>query len=139
LGATAAAISIIAGAGEFLGYGLRSVAEYFADKTGHYWDITYLGYAINLFAAPTIALAGSWQTAAALVLAERIGRALRKPTVETMLYFTTAKYGKGWVYAVNAALDETGATIGKHSLDPTGFAVGGDAVTVPIDHWTNFL
>jgi MFS family permease len=59
-----------------------------------------------------MALAGNWQAAAALVLAERIGRALRKPTVEAMLSYTTGKHGKGWVYAVNTALDETGATIG---------------------------
>ncbi|MGH7969588.1 MAG: MFS transporter, partial [Limisphaerales bacterium] len=37
LGASAAAVSIIAGAGEFLGYSLRSVAGYAADKTGRYW------------------------------------------------------------------------------------------------------
>jgi hypothetical protein len=36
LGASAAAISIIAGAGEFLGYSLRSVSGYIADKTGKY-------------------------------------------------------------------------------------------------------
>lgn len=53
-----------------------------------------------------MALAGSWQVAAVLVLAERIGRALRKPTVEAMLSYTTGKLGKGWVYALNTALDE---------------------------------
>jgi len=36
LGASAAAISIIAGAGEFLGYSLRSIAGWTADKTGVY-------------------------------------------------------------------------------------------------------
>src|SRR5438093_3383477 len=59
-----------------------------------------------------MALAGNWQTAAALVLAERIGRAIRKPTVEAMLSYTTNELGKGWVYAVNTALDEIGATVG---------------------------
>lgn len=112
LGASAAIISITAGLGEFLGYSLRSVAGYFADRTGKYWPISFIGYAINLLAVPAMALAGSWQIAAGLILAERIGRAIRKPTVEAMLSYTTAKYGKGWVFAVNAALDETGATIG---------------------------
>ena len=112
LGASAAAISIIAGAGEFLGYTLRSVAGYAADRTGRHWLITFIGYAINLLAVPAMALAGNWQAAAALVFAERIGRALRKPTVEAMLSYTTARYGRGWVYAVNSALDETGATLG---------------------------
>jgi hypothetical protein len=48
LGASAAAVSVIAGAGECLGYGLRSVAGYLADKTGKYWPITFAGYAVNL-------------------------------------------------------------------------------------------
>jgi MFS family permease len=112
LGASAAGVSIIAGAGEFLGYSLRSVAGYAADKTGRYWLITFLGYSINLLAVPAMALAGNWPVAGALIFAERIGRALRKPTVEAMLSYSTGKHGKGWVYAVNTALDETGATIG---------------------------
>jgi MFS family permease len=112
LGASAAVVSITAGVGEFLGYALRSVAGYVADKTGKYWLITFIGYGINLFAVPAMALAGNWQIAAALVLAERIGRAMRKPTVEAMLSYTTGELGKGWVYAVNTALDEIGATIG---------------------------
>ena len=29
-----------------------------------------------------------------------------------MLSYSTTKLGKGWVYGVNTALDETGATIG---------------------------
>jgi MFS family permease len=112
LGASAAAISIIAGAGEFLGYALRSVAGWAADKTGRYWPITIVGFAINLFAVPAMALAGSWQAAGLLILAERTGRAIRKPTVEAMLSYSTGALGTGWVYALNTALDETGATIG---------------------------
>jgi len=112
LGAGAAAISIIAGIGEFLGYSLRSVAGYVADKTGKYWPVTFVGYSINLLAVPAMALAPTWQSAGALILAERVGRAIRKPTVEAMLSYSTGKHGKGWVYAVNTALDETGATLG---------------------------
>src|SRR6266404_1686852 len=112
LGASAAIVSITAGLGEFLGYSLRSVSGYIADRTGRYWLITFIGYAINLLAVPAMALAGNWQVAAMLILAERIGRALRKPTVEAMLSYTTGELGKGWAYAVNTALDEIGATIG---------------------------
>jgi MFS family permease len=112
LGASAIIVSVTAGMGEFLGYALRSVSGYVADKTGRYWAITFVGYVVNLIAVPLMALAGSWQIAAALIVAERIGRALRKPTVEAMLSYTTRELGEGWVYAVNNALDETGATIG---------------------------
>lgn len=112
LGASAAAVSITAGVGEFLGYALRPFAGYFADKSGRYWAITFVGYFINLIAVPAMALAGSWQIAAALVLAERIGRAIRKPTVDAMLSYSTGELGRGWVYGLNTALDETGATLG---------------------------
>jgi MFS family permease len=112
LGASAAAVSIIAGVGEFFGYSLRLGAGYLADRTQKYWLVTFIGYAINLLAVPALALAGNWPVAAALVITERVGRAIRKPTVEAMLSYTTGKHGKGWVYGVNTALDEAGATIG---------------------------
>lgn len=112
LGASAAVISITAGFGEFLGYSLRSVSGLVADKTGKIWAVTLIGYILNLFSVPAMALATNWKIAAVLICTERIGRAIRKPTVEAMLSYTTAKYGKGWVYALNTALDETGATIG---------------------------
>ena len=59
LGASAAAVGIIAGVGEFLGYSLRSVSGYMADKTGTHWAITFVGYFINLLAVPAMALAPS--------------------------------------------------------------------------------
>jgi len=37
LGANAAVIGITAGVGEFLGYAVRSVSGYVADRTGRYW------------------------------------------------------------------------------------------------------
>jgi|SRR5579872_486183 len=48
LGASAAAIGVISGIGEFLGYSLRFIAGYVSDKSGKYWLITFVGYGINL-------------------------------------------------------------------------------------------
>ena len=112
LGASAATIAIIAGLGEFLGYTVRIVSGYVADRTNKHWLITFVGYAINLLAVPALVFANVWIAAGALMLTERIGRAIRKPTVEAMISYTTGKHGRGWVYAVNTALDETGATLG---------------------------
>ena len=112
LGAGAAVISIVAGVGEFLGYSLRAVSGWAADRSGKYWALTFTGYVINLFAVPVMAFAGSWELAGALILLERIGRAIRKPTVGAMLSYSTGTLGHGWVYGLNSALDETGATIG---------------------------
>src|SRR5947207_15148157 len=60
LGASALAVSVIAGGGELLGYTLRSVAGYVADKTQRYWWVVLTGYVINMIAVPALALAGNW-------------------------------------------------------------------------------
>jgi len=112
LGASAFTISITAGLGEFFGYTLRFFSGYIADKTHKYWLNTFIGYAINMLAVPALALAGSWQMAALLIIAERTGRAIRKPAVETMLSYTAKEIGSGKVFGINEALDQTGATIG---------------------------
>lgn len=112
LGASAFAIGLISGIGEFLGYALRFVSGYISDKTGKYWLITFIGYTLNLLAVPALALVGNWPAAAVLIVAERVGRAIRKPTVEAMLSYTTSHFGKGYVYGINNTLDQVGATIG---------------------------
>ena len=85
LGASAAIVGFVAGFGELMGYGLRSISGYFADKTHRYWLFAFTGYAINLLAVPALALAGQWPLAAGLVITERTGRGIRKPAVEAML------------------------------------------------------
>jgi hypothetical protein len=105
LGASAAAVGFIAGFGEMVGYGLRSVSGYFADKTHKYWAVAFLGYAINMLAVPALALAGNWPLAAALVVAERTGRAIRRPAVESMLSRAGQSIGQGWVFGLNEAMD----------------------------------
>jgi predicted MFS family arabinose efflux permease len=112
LGASATVVGIVAGLGELFGYSLRSVSGYFADRTRAYWPIAFLGYAINMLAVPALALAGNWPVAAALIIAERTGRAVRKPAMETMLSHAGKSIGVGWAFGLNTALDQTGATVG---------------------------
>src|SRR5213592_2072549 len=73
LGASAAIIGFVAGFGELVGYGLRSVSGYFADKSHRHWAFAFLGYAVNILAVPALALTGQWPLAASLVVSERIG------------------------------------------------------------------
>lgn len=112
LGASATVVGFVAGFGELMGYGLRSVSGYLADRTHRYWAVIFAGYFINMFAVPALALAGNWPMAAALVVAERTGRAIRKPAVEALLSHAGKSIGQGWVFGLNEALDQTGATIG---------------------------
>ncbi len=112
LGANAAIVGFVAGFGEFAGYGLRSISGYFADKTRRYWAVAIFGYAINMLAVPALALAGNWPMAAVLIIAERTGRAIRRPAMESMLSHAGAVLGQGWVFGLHEALDQTGATLG---------------------------
>lgn len=112
LGASASIIGFVAGFGELVGYGLRSISGYFADRTHRYWFFAFVGYAVNMLAVPALALAGNWPLAAALAIAERTGRAIRRPSVEAMLSHAGKSLGHGWVFGLNEALDQTGATLG---------------------------
>lgn len=112
LGASAAMVGFVGGFGELLGYGLRFLFGVIADRTGRYWLNTIVGYTINLLAVPALALAGSWPVAVLLILAERAGRAVRKPAVDTMLSYAGSQTGQGWAFGLHEALDQTGATLG---------------------------
>ena len=97
LGASATVIGVVAGFGEFVGYALRSISGYFADKTHRYWPFVFAGYALNQLAIPALALVTNWQTGSALVVAERTGRAIRKPAMDAMLSHAGESIGAGWV------------------------------------------
>jgi len=112
LGASATVIGIVVGFGELLGYSLSSISGFFADKTHKYWVVAFVGYFINMLAVPALALAGNWPMAAALIIAERTGRAIRKPSVEAMISYAGKEIGHGWVFGLNEALDQAGATVG---------------------------
>jgi MFS family permease len=112
LGASAAIIGFIAGLGELMGYGLRSVSGYFADKSHRHWAFAFIGYTINMLAVPALAFTTRWPLASTLVVSERVGRGIRKPTVEAMLSYAGKSIGAGWVFGLNEALDQAGATIG---------------------------
>ena len=112
LGASGAAVGLVAGTGEAIGYGLRYVSGAIADRTGRYWALTIAGYATNLVAVPLLALAGSWPLVAALVSLERLGKAVRSPAKSTLTSFAAADVGAGKAFAINEAMDQIGGLAG---------------------------
>ncbi|MDR7555785.1 MAG: MFS transporter [Armatimonadota bacterium] len=112
LGASATAVGVVAGLGELVGYALRLVSGRLADRTRRYWAITITGYVVNLAAVPALALAGHWTTAAALVVAERVGKAIRTPARDAMLSHATQQVGRGYGFGLHEALDQVGAVLG---------------------------
>jgi len=112
LGASGAVVGFVAGLGELVGYGLRLASGYLADRTRRYWGIAIFGYVLNLLAVPAIALAGRWEVAALLMIAERTGKAIRNPSRDVMLSHATGRIGRGWGFGLHEALDQIGAVLG---------------------------
>jgi MFS family permease len=112
LGASGAAVGIVAGGGELLGYALRLVSGRAADATRLYWPLTIAGYVVQMAAVPALALVGSWPAAAALIILERVGKAMRNPPRDAMLAGASTEIGRGWAFGVHEALDQVGALVG---------------------------
>jgi MFS family permease len=124
LGASATAVGFIAGFGELMGYVLRLISGVISDRTKKYWTITFIGYFINLLAVPALALAGSWEIAAVLMILERTGRAIRNPARDVMLSHATSSIGHGRGFGVHEALDQIGAVTGPLIVGVVYFVSG---------------
>lgn len=126
LGASATAVGIVAGSGELVGYGLRYVTGRLADRTRAYWALTILGYGTNLVAVPLLAVIGSWQAAAALVVLERLGKAIRNPARSTILSFAAHEVGHGKAFGLHEAMDQIGGIVGPLTVAGVLWWKGGD-------------
>jgi MFS family permease len=112
LGASAAVVGFVSGAGEFAGYALRSVTGMIADRTGGYWAMTFAGYGLTVAAVPLLGWVGRVDLALALVVAERLGKAIRSPARDTLLADAAEPLGRGWGFGIHEALDQIGAVVG---------------------------
>ncbi|MDD8032107.1 MAG: MFS transporter [Acidobacteriota bacterium] len=124
LGASAAVVGLVTGAGEFLGYALRLLSGYLADRTKAYWLLTFIGYGL-IGAIPLLAFAGNWQLAALLLILERIGKAIRSPARDTIISYAGKNIGRGWGFAIHEAMDQVGAIIGPLVLSFALITSGG--------------
>lgn len=112
LGASGVVVGFVSGLGELAGYALRLVSGYLSDRTRRYWLLTFIGYTVNLLAVPLLAFAGQWIVASALIVAERIGKAIRTPARDAMLAHATRQMGHGWGFGLHEAMDQVGAVLG---------------------------
>lgn len=117
LGASALVVGLVTGAGEAAALGFRLFTGPAADRTGRYWALTILGYALTAVCVPLMAVApflggAGLAVAATLVLLERTGKAIRSPSKSTLLAHAARAVGRGRGFAVHKALDQVGAFAG---------------------------
>ena len=114
LGASAATIGFISGLGELIGYSMRYVFGKLTDKTKHYWPMTIVGYVLDVAAVPLLALVGEhgWIAACALLVVQRMGKAIKKPAKDTIMSFAASQEGVGKSFGLQEVLDQIGAFLG---------------------------
>lgn len=111
LGASAFMVGVVSGAGEFLGYGARLISGTLSDRTRAYWIFIFAGYGLIL-AIPLIGLTYSIEIVVVLLLLERVGKALRAPSKDTVISIVGKNVGSGKAFGIHEAVDQTGAIIG---------------------------
>ncbi|MEO6714845.1 MAG: MFS transporter [Mycobacteriales bacterium] len=117
LGASALVVGLVAGAGEAVALVLRIVSGPMADRTRRYWALTLVGYALTAICVPLLAVtpflgAAGLAVAAALILIERFGKAVRSPAKSALLADAASHVGMGRGLGVHKALDQIGALAG---------------------------
>ncbi len=109
---SATQVGIVFGIGEFVGYALRLIAGIFSDKTRKYWLFIFLGYGM-LVVVPLMGFTMNWNILIVLILMERIGKALRNPSKDTIVSAVAQnQVGIGFAFGLQEALDQIGALVG---------------------------
>lgn len=114
LGATALVVGLVTGTAEALGFILRLVSGPLVDRTRRYWDFAIFGYALTGLSVPLLAVtpflgAIGLMVAAALMLLDRTGKAVRTPAKTVLLAYAAGSVGRGRGFAVHKLFDQLGA------------------------------
>ena len=116
-GASSVVVGAVTGAGEAMALVLRLVFGPMADRTGRYWGLTIAGYALTIVCVPLLAVTpfvggAGLALAAALILLERSGKAVRSPSKSALLAHVARSVGRGRGFGIHKAMDQTGAFAG---------------------------
>ncbi len=111
IGASAFVVGLVGGLGEFLGYAVRLMSGYLADATRAYWLFMFIGYGL-IICIPLLGIAGIWEIAIVLFLFERLGKAFRSPSRDTIISVISKDIGPGKAFGVHELMDQIGAMVG---------------------------
>ena len=111
LGASAVIVGLVGGLGEFIGYSIRLISGYLADSSRAYWVFIFIGYGL-IVSIPLLGFANAWVIAIIFVLLERLGKAIRAPSRDTLLSVVSNGIGPGKAFGLHELLDQIGAIAG---------------------------
>lgn len=135
LGASAAAVGVVTGAGEAVALLFRLGSGPLSDRSRHPWPIVVAGYAITMIAVPLLAVGQALWQAVVLVIGERFGKAVRSPAKGAMLAAASSDLGRGRGFAIQEALDQAGAVVGPlvvaAMVAASGYRLGFAVLAVP--------
>ncbi|VBA40214.1 hypothetical protein LAUMK191_03364 [Mycobacterium attenuatum] len=126
LGATGLLVGVVTGVGEAAALALRLVSGPLADRSRRFWAWAITGYALTLVTVPLLGVAAALWVACTLVIAERVGKAVRSPAKDTLLSHAASVTGRGRGFAVHEALDQVGAVIGPLTVAGVLAGTGND-------------
>ena len=112
IGISAAKVGLVFGIVEFLGYFLSLISGVISDKSKKPWAFMFIGYGM-LFFVPLMGFTKNWNVLFVLILMERIGKAIRNPSKDTVLSaISENQVGVGFAFGLQEALDQVGAFLG---------------------------
>ncbi|WP_454050178.1 MFS transporter [Cellulomonas sp. Marseille-Q8402] len=117
LGVPMVVAGLVTGLGEAAALVLRLPFGARADRAGRYWPTTLAGYGLTAVGVPLLALtpllgAAGAAVACALLLVERVGKAVRSPSKSVLLARAAEQVGLGRGFGVHKAMDQLGAFVG---------------------------
>jgi len=115
LGASAFLVGLTSGIGELVGYGVRLISGPLADRSRAYWLFIFLGYGL-IIAIPMMGLTNSIGVVMLLVIAERLGKALRSPSRDAVVSVVSKGMGSGKAFGLHEFIDQIGAVVGPAFL-----------------------
>jgi MFS family permease len=115
LGASAFLVGLTSGIGELVGYGARLLSGPLADRSHTYWLFIFLGYGL-IFTIPIMGFTNTVWLVIAFVIAERLGKALRSPSRDTVLSVVSKDLGSGKAFGLHEFIDQIGAVVGPAFL-----------------------
>jgi MFS family permease len=129
LGASAVLVGLVSGAGEATALLMRVVFGSWADRRRSYWMLTFVGYGLTAACVPALAITPFLASvglalACALILGERLGKAVRSPAKTALLAHAATAVGLGRGFGVHQALDQIGAVAGPLLVAAVVAAVG---------------